>query len=86
MARPSVSYQKRRKEIARLEKRREKEAKREERKMEKDQGETSGPPIEVVDPADLGLPELEYIRSEDNRLPENIRKRFDPTVEEEPQP
>ncbi|MBI1354347.1 MAG: hypothetical protein GC160_08370 [Acidobacteria bacterium] len=82
MARPSVSYQKRRKEIARLEKRREKEARREERKMEKDAG-TGGPPIEVVDPADLGLPDLEHLRSEENRLPENIRKRFDPALQAE---
>ena len=83
MARPSVSYQKRRKEIARLEKRREKEARREERKMDKDQGDTSGPPIEIVDPADLGLPDLEALTSEENRLPESIRKRFDPNLEEE---
>ncbi len=81
MARPSVSYQKRRKEIARLEKRREKEAKREERKMDKGQGEAGGPPIEIVDPADLGLPELEDIRSEENRLPESLRKQFDPSLE-----
>jgi len=65
-----------------LEKRREKEQRREERKMDKEQGDTSGPPIEIVDPADLGLPELEDIRSEENRLPENLRKRFDPSLEE----
>jgi|GEM_PF-6391710 len=50
--------------------------------MDKEQGDTSGPPIEIVDPADLGLPELEDIRSEENRLPENLRKRFDPSLEE----
>ena len=60
MARPSTSFQKRQRELAKLEARREKQARREQRK--KENSETSGgPPVEEIDPADVGLPDLETI-------------------------
>ena len=54
MARPTTSFQKRKRELAKLEKRREKDAKKEQRREEKGSG---MPPIEAIDPNDLGLPE-----------------------------
>ena len=56
MARPTTSFQKRKRELAKLEKRREKEAKKEERREQKEPA-PGGPPIEALDPTDLGLPE-----------------------------
>ena len=56
MARPTTSFQKRKRELAKLEKRREKEAKKEERRESKDVT-PGGPPIEALNPNDLGLPE-----------------------------
>jgi hypothetical protein len=58
--RSSTTFQKRQKELARIEKRRDKAARKEQRKLEKDDG-GSGPPIEPLDPADVGLPGLEKI-------------------------
>ena len=77
MGRPSTSFQKRKREIAKLEKRREKEARKEERKLAKTDDQ-NGPPIEMIDPADLGLPHLESLRSKENRLPEELAERFQP--------
>lgn len=54
MARPSTSFQKRKRELAKLEKRREKEAKKEYRREHKEVI-PGGPPIEALDPTDLGL-------------------------------
>lgn len=52
------------------EKRKAKEEKKEERKAS---GEASGAPIEMMDPADLGLPGLESIRSEEHQVPADIQ-------------
>lgn len=52
------------------EKRKAKEEKKEERRAS---GETGGAPIEMMDPADLGLPGLESIRSEEHRMPAEVR-------------
>jgi hypothetical protein len=52
------------------EKRKAKEEKKEERKAS---GETGGAPIEMMDPADLGLPGLESIRSEEHQVPADIK-------------
>ena len=52
------------------EKRKAKEEKKEERRAS---GETGGAPIEMMDPADLGLPGLESIRSEEHRVPAEIQ-------------
>lgn len=59
-ARSSTTFQKRQKELARIEKRRDKEARKEQRKLSKDEP-GGGPPIEPLDPADVGLPDLEKI-------------------------
>jgi hypothetical protein len=59
-SRSSTTFQKRQKELARIEKRRDKAARREQRKAEKPDG-GGGPPIEPLDPADVGLPELDRI-------------------------
>lgn len=56
MARPTTSFQKRKRELAKLEKRREKNAKRDQRREDKG-SDIGGPPIEAIDPNDLGLPE-----------------------------
>ena len=57
-SRSNTRFQKRLKELARAAKRREKEEKRKLRKaMRVSDG--SGPPIEAIDPVDLGLPPLE---------------------------
>lgn len=58
--RSNTTFQKRQKELARIEKRRDKAARKEQRKQEKDES-GGGPPIEPLDPADVGLPELEQI-------------------------
>ena len=70
MGRPSTSFQKRQREMLKREKRKAKEEKKEERKAS---GETGGAPIEMLDPADLGLPGLESIRSEEHRVPAEIQ-------------
>lgn len=84
MGRPSVSFQKRKREIEKREKRRDKEAKREARKRHKSAAQSDGPPVEILDPADLGLPQLEFLRSKENRLPEELYNELKP--EEEPAP
>ena len=57
-SRSNSKFQKRQKERARAEKREDKAARKERRKLEKDDS-GGGPPIEAVDPADLGLPDPE---------------------------
>ena len=52
------------------EKRKAKEERKEERKAS---GEAAGAPIEMMDPADLGLPDLESISSEEHQVPEDIQ-------------
>ena len=52
------------------EKRKAKEEKKEERRAS---GETGGAPIEMMDPADLGLPGLESIRSQEHQVPDDIK-------------
>jgi hypothetical protein len=58
--RSGSTFQKRQKELARIEKRRDKAARKEQRKVDKDEG-GGGPPVEPLDPADVGLPDLEKI-------------------------
>ena len=77
MARPGVTFLKRKKERERMERRQAKQERREERKHQKAQTEDSGPPIELLDPADVGLPQLEHLRSEKHRLPESMRERIE---------
>lgn len=50
--RGATSFQKRQKENARKEKQQEKLERKQQRKLEKSEG---GPPIEAIDPRDLGL-------------------------------
>ena len=57
-SRSNTRFQKRLKELARANKRREKEEKKQQRKAARVH-DGSGPPIEAIDPADLGLPPLE---------------------------
>jgi hypothetical protein len=57
-SRSNTRFQKRLKELARKAKRREKDEKRALRKAAKVKG-GGGPPIEAIDPVDLGLPPLE---------------------------
>ncbi len=57
-SRSNTKFQKRQKELARAEKRQDKAARKERRKLEKRVG-LGGPPIEAIDPVDLGLPALE---------------------------
>ena len=57
-SRSNTKFQKRQKEFARLEKRQDKAARKERRKAQKDTG-GGGPPIEAMDPTDLGLPPVE---------------------------
>ena len=57
-SRSSTTFQKRQRELKRLEKRRDKDERKEIRKKHKGNG-GDGPPIESIDPTDLGLPELE---------------------------
>ncbi|MDA1234354.1 MAG: hypothetical protein O3A53_06105 [Acidobacteria bacterium] len=52
------------------EKRKAKDEKKEERKAS---GEAFGAPIEMMDPADLGLPGLDSIRSEEHQVPADIQ-------------
>ena len=81
MARPSTSFQKRQRELAKREKRKHKDEKREHRKIQS--AESGGAPIEAIDPADLGLPELDSIHSEENQLPDDIRSKYSPNQEED---
>jgi len=74
LARPSTSFQKRQRELAKREKRKFKDEKREHRKVQT--AESGGVPIEAIDPADLGLPGLDSIRSEENRLPPDERSKY----------
>ena len=57
-SRSNTKFQKRQKELARAEKRQDKAARKERRKRQKKVG-MGGPPIEAIDPADLGLPSFE---------------------------
>ncbi len=57
-SRSNTKFQKRQKELARAEKRQDKAARKERRKLDKKVG-LGGPPIEAIDPVDLGLPALE---------------------------
>jgi hypothetical protein len=59
--RSGSTFQKRQKELARIEKRRDKAARKEQRKSDTKDEPGGGPPIEPLDPADVGLPELEQI-------------------------
>lgn len=54
-SRSNTTYQKRQKELARMEKRKDKAARRESRKQDKGNG-GAGPPVEAMAPEDLGLP------------------------------
>lgn len=74
LGRPSVTFQKRQREFAKRDKRKEKEAKREARKAHRSR--SDGPPVEMMNPADLGLPQLEFIRSEEHRLPPELIERY----------
>lgn len=77
MARPGVTFLKRKKERERLERRQAKKERREERKHQKAQSTESGPPVELLDPADVGLPQLDNLRSEKHRLPDSMRERIE---------
>lgn len=55
-SRSNTKFQKRLKELARAEKQRDKAARKERRKLEKEKT-GHGPPVEPLDPADVGLPE-----------------------------
>ncbi len=77
MARPGVTFQKRKKERDRKERRQAKVERRDERKHLKSQSDESGPPVEILDPADVGLPELEHLRAEKHRLPDSVRERIE---------
>jgi hypothetical protein len=55
--RSSSTFQKRQRELAKADKRRDKIERRQQRSSESER-DGSGPPIEAIDPADLGLPEL----------------------------
>ena len=77
MARPGVTFLKRKKERDRKEKRQAKMEKREERKSMKPETAESGPPIELLDPADVGLPELDNLKSEKHRLPDAMREQIE---------
>jgi len=77
LARPGVSFQKRKKEIARKERRQAKAERREERKSRKADSEETGPPVELLDPADVGLPQLEFLRAEKHRIPDAMRERIE---------
>jgi len=57
-SRSNTRFQKRLKELARANKRRDKEEKKQQRKAER-VSDGAGPPIEAIDPVDLGLPPLE---------------------------
>ena len=59
-SRSNTKFQKRQKEFARAEKRQEKAARKERRKAGKQTG-GGGPPIEAIDPVDLGLPAAEAL-------------------------
>ena len=56
-SRSNTKFQKRQKELARAEKRQDKAARAERRKLGKKVG-LGGPPIEAIDPVDLGLPPI----------------------------
>ena len=65
-SRSNTKFQKRQKELARAEKRKDKAAKKERRLAEKELN-PGGPPIEAIDPADLGLPELSEAEPEEEQ-------------------
>lgn len=57
-SRSNTRFQKRLKELARASKRRDKEERKQQRKAER-VSDGGGPPIEAIDPTDLGLPPVE---------------------------
>jgi hypothetical protein len=77
LARPGTTFLKRKKELARKDRRQAKAERREERKHRKAQSGENGPPVEILDPADVGLPELEFLRAEKHRLPESMREKIE---------
>jgi hypothetical protein len=58
--RSSSTFQKRQRELAKIDKRRDKEERKQQRRAESE-SDGSGPPIEPIDPADVGLPDLEQL-------------------------
>jgi hypothetical protein len=58
--RSSSTFQKRQRELAKIDKRRDKAERKQQRRSESDT-DGSGPPIEAIDPADVGLPELDEL-------------------------
>jgi hypothetical protein len=62
-SRSNTKFQKRQKELARAEKRQDKAARAERRRMGKRVG-LGGPPVEAINPADLGLPSPEDVPDE----------------------
>lgn len=82
MARPSTTFQKRQREVAKQQRRREKLERREYRTQQKNASPSSGAPIEVLDPADVGLPQLESLSSEEHSLPDDIREKYSPDTAE----
>ena len=65
-SRSHTRFQKRLKELARANKRRDKEEKKMQRKSER-VSDGGGPPIEPIDPVDLGLPPLEDEAADDQQ-------------------
>ena len=63
-SRSNTNFQKRQKELARAEKRQDIAARAERRRMGKKVG-LGGPPIEAINPADLGLPSPEDISDDE---------------------
>ncbi len=62
------------------EKRKAKEERKEERKAS---GEAGGAPIEAMDPADLGLPDLDSISSEEHQVPAEIQAALGVATDDE---
>lgn len=58
--RSSSTFQKRQRELAKLDRRRDKAERKQQRRAEAE-SDGAGPPIEAIDPADVGLPELEEL-------------------------
>lgn len=77
MGRPSTTYRKRMREFAKRDRRKAKAEKREMRKNQKHRARRSGSPVELLDPADVGLPQLDFLRAEKHRLPMDIRERIE---------
>jgi hypothetical protein len=65
-SRSNTKFQKRQKELARANKRRDKDEKKQQRRSEK-VNDGTGPPIEAMDPTDLGLPPIEEETAEEEK-------------------